>query len=735
MLVDDYDLVAPAGGAGRPAAAARRVPAAGQGRRAARGPRPALRWSGPSAVRPRARQAARARAPGSGANGSPDEGALVGAVKPGRCRRAGPRWWTAAAGARRVQLAWLPPEPDTGPGASVTGWPSQPGTAGVRVATADRRPGCSPSCRCRRPVRPVRTSPAYSALLDRPADELAGGARSAARRPVVPAESAAVVRFVPARSAARAGIRRRRDGRRCRGAGARAWSSTAGGTAAPTLVRPRRRPGRGRPRRVPVGGAPSTRHRGRRSLRPARRGRGGRGAGSARRCPCCRRARAGSAGRTSTRCARAARRWRRCRCRCRPGAAPGRRRRGAAGRRGGPDAAARRAARRGRDTPTCGRPAPDAPGARRRVAPAARRPTAARDASPVRDPRGGPAEPSGCLRPAPAATASLRAAVAVLAGAAAAPAPSRLPASRRHRVRRGRPPAGGARPVRLPPRLPAGWEHTGGLPDGGAACSSPSARRDGSDLIAVERTPLGYDAAAEPERARPSCGPPSTGRARVAAVRLRRRRRAAGRAGRQLPAGRGADPPWSTGTSCSTATPSSASVAGTPPRTAAVVAGVRGVVALGTARCAEAARSHLRTRFPDGHAAPAGATLRRHCHGTGQQRTETTWRTDRTADGSRRVRHDDRGDGPGRHGTWSRSTTTVQADLAALRGQLAPLQGGGRRGGHGRSAADGALGRRRPGAQRGAAHHRRGHPGLRRRATSSRRGTHTGMSAIRAALG
>ncbi len=50
--------------------------------------------------------------------------------------------------------------------------------------------------------------------------------------------------------------------------------------------------------------------------------------------------------------------------------------------------------------------------------------------------------------------------------------------------------------------VPAGWEHTGGLPERRRSLLTPAAAPQSSDLIAVERTPLGYDAAAEPERAR-----------------------------------------------------------------------------------------------------------------------------------------------------------------------------------------------------------------------------------------
>jgi type VII secretion-associated protein (TIGR03931 family) len=50
--------------------------------------------------------------------------------------------------------------------------------------------------------------------------------------------------------------------------------------------------------------------------------------------------------------------------------------------------------------------------------------------------------------------------------------------------------------------IPAGWEHTGGLPERRRSLLTPVGAPESSDLIAVERTPLGYDAAAEPERAR-----------------------------------------------------------------------------------------------------------------------------------------------------------------------------------------------------------------------------------------
>jgi type VII secretion-associated protein (TIGR03931 family) len=50
--------------------------------------------------------------------------------------------------------------------------------------------------------------------------------------------------------------------------------------------------------------------------------------------------------------------------------------------------------------------------------------------------------------------------------------------------------------------VPDGWEHAGGLPERRRVLLTPLAAPEGSDLIAVERSPLGYDTAAEPERAR-----------------------------------------------------------------------------------------------------------------------------------------------------------------------------------------------------------------------------------------
>lgn len=49
--------------------------------------------------------------------------------------------------------------------------------------------------------------------------------------------------------------------------------------------------------------------------------------------------------------------------------------------------------------------------------------------------------------------------------------------------------------------VPAGWEHTGGLPQRRRVLLTPAATPAGTEVIAVERTPLGYDSAAERARA------------------------------------------------------------------------------------------------------------------------------------------------------------------------------------------------------------------------------------------
>jgi type VII secretion-associated protein (TIGR03931 family) len=49
--------------------------------------------------------------------------------------------------------------------------------------------------------------------------------------------------------------------------------------------------------------------------------------------------------------------------------------------------------------------------------------------------------------------------------------------------------------------VPAGWAHTGGRAERRRVLLTPLAAPEGSDLVVVESSPLGYDAAAEPERA------------------------------------------------------------------------------------------------------------------------------------------------------------------------------------------------------------------------------------------
>ena len=49
--------------------------------------------------------------------------------------------------------------------------------------------------------------------------------------------------------------------------------------------------------------------------------------------------------------------------------------------------------------------------------------------------------------------------------------------------------------------VPTGWAHTGGRPDRRRVLLTPLAAPEGSDLVVVESSPLGYDASAEPERA------------------------------------------------------------------------------------------------------------------------------------------------------------------------------------------------------------------------------------------
>jgi type VII secretion-associated protein (TIGR03931 family) len=90
-------------------------------------------------------------------------------------------------------------------------------------------------------------------------------------------------------------------------------------------------------------------------------------------------------------------------------------------------------------------------------------------------------------------TLAVAAATAALVGAGAALPPTETAP---------RPSAGHLIQYGYAVRLPAGWAHTGGLPERRRSLLTPVAAPDGSDLISVERTSLGYDADVEPRRAR-----------------------------------------------------------------------------------------------------------------------------------------------------------------------------------------------------------------------------------------
>ncbi|MFC7656304.1 type VII secretion-associated protein [Pseudonocardia benzenivorans] len=80
------------------------------------------------------------------------------------------------------------------------------------------------------------------------------------------------------------------------------------------------------------------------------------------------------------------------------------------------------------------------------------------------------------------------------------------PSAVRGRERRARRPGNGAggrdpRAVRLPVHAARGWVHTGGRPERRRTVVTPRDVPNGVELVAVERTDLGYDAALEPRRA------------------------------------------------------------------------------------------------------------------------------------------------------------------------------------------------------------------------------------------
>src|SRR5690606_41791194 len=97
-------------------------------------------------------------APGLVMNGSPDEGALLGTVKPAPEPPGRGVLVDRRPGARRVQLAWLQPAEGAARAPSASrrrrGWAS----SGARAPGRTGRRGCSPDCP--RPGRaPLRGSP------------------------------------------------------------------------------------------------------------------------------------------------------------------------------------------------------------------------------------------------------------------------------------------------------------------------------------------------------------------------------------------------------------------------------------------------------------------------------------------------------------------------------------------------------------------------------------------------
>ncbi len=190
--------------------------------------------------------------------------------------------------------------------------------------------------------------------------------------------------------------------------------------------------------------------------------------------------------------------------------------------------------------------------------------------------------------------------------------------------------------------VPAGWEHTGGLPERRRVLLTPLATPDGSDLIAVERTPLGYDTAAEPERAqaelRAVFDAAVAGGSALSGLRPGRPVR--GARGHHVPAARSPTAPSSTGSSCSTATRSFSVGCRHTAAGAEAVRAACAVVVASVACLTDSASPSVHTvrhdsgAFRPGRAGPA-ATVRR-AHGIRR-------RTGEIGD-DRRVRHDRRGD-------------------------------------------------------------------------------------------
>ncbi|MBW0105530.1 type VII secretion-associated protein [Pseudonocardia sp. KRD291] len=174
-------------------------------------------------------------------------------------------------------------------------------------------------------------------------------------------------------------------------------------------------------------------------------------------------------------------------------------------------------------------------------------PVGERDTRAVHGPGGSPDVPlaSGAgarrgwlrVRGAPVVAAlgiALVAAGTVAGRAPAAPAPASEPAQGAALVQYGYATA-----------LPAGWEHTGGLPERRRTLLTRTGSPDGAELIAVERAPLGYDSAVEPERARAELAAEFRRRAAAENLRDYRADTVAGRPVlRYHQAGPGADVDW-----------------------------------------------------------------------------------------------------------------------------------------------------------------------------------------------
>ena len=481
----------------------------------------------------------------------------------------------------------------------------------------------------RRAARPARhrAATALDELLGRPS-----GRPSAALRASPGRTSSSASRQPPARPAGRAVLARRRH----RGGAVRAWprrsrprpaSRPAVWTPAGRGADADRRRTAGRIRRAPVAGGRATG-----STAPSARPTGAR-----------RRPRARGAVREALVAASG----------CRASASPGRAESGRA-------AALERRCSRPRPSPRCAGWSRRRPGARpgaahRRAWPRcpllAELLDAAGFAAAVRVPAASPTSPP-CSARSPLGPAGPR-----TAGAVAAPGlrPRRLPAPRPggaagaaggsaalgggagrrpgcdghggRDARRGRRRARARRPGRssstaTASTLPPGWEHTGGLPE---------RRRVLLTRVAAPRRHRPHRGRAHPARlrrarragagARPSCAPCSTRPSRRVPAAPATARTHVGRAGRHALPAAGRAAPSSTGSSCSTATPSCrVGCRHTPAGTAAVRAACAAVV--GSVRRALTGRSHPQTVPPYRHGPPRpAATVDRRRHGSaGTQR-------------------------------------------------------------------------------------------------------------------